>query len=232
MNNEQNIVINKRKSATEESVDILKDLILNGDLKTGDFLPPEKKLCDQLGVGRSTLREAVKILESRGMVRKKHGYGVMVVDESQEAVKDTLRLMLKRKGTTMDELMQVRYINELKTVELAAKNSSEEDIKKIEKYLLIMRNQMASTSDYVQADMSFHLEIARASKNRVFYLLLQTVRPLIEEMIVETLKKEHRPEHSMKFHEKIFEAIKSKNCESAVNAMKEHLDATKSMLNE
>lgn len=231
MKNNHSLFTVKKQSVTEQAVDILNDYILSGDLKTGEFLPPEKKLCEQLGIGRSTLREAIKILESNGLVRKKHGYGVMVVDESVEAAKGTLKLMLQRTGTTMDELMEVRNLNEIKTTELAAIHASEEDMAEIQSHLRIMRDNMASTEEYVKADIDFHMAIAKASRNKVFHLILLTIRPLIEEMIAQTLKVHHRPERSMKYHEKIFEAINGRNPDAAVHAMKEHLEGTRKMLN-
>lgn len=220
----------KKQPITEQAVEVLNEYILRGDLKTGDYLPPEMELCKQLGIGRSSLREAVKILESQGMVRKRHGVGVMIVNESDKAIKVMLKLMLQRSGTTMEELIEVRYTNEIKTTELASLNATKEDIEEIEKHLEIMRNNLTSTKDYVKADIDFHMSLAKASHNRVFLLILQTIRPLIEEMIQETLKYHHRPENSMKYHEKVFEAIKNKDVQSAVTAMEEHLQGTRKML--
>jgi GntR family transcriptional regulator, transcriptional repressor for pyruvate dehydrogenase complex len=221
----------KKQPITEQAVQVLSGYILDGNHKNGDYLPPEIELCRRLGIGRSSLREAVKILESHGMVRKKHGVGVMIVDESDKAMKVMLKLVLQRSGTTMEELIEVRYTNEIKTTELAAINANEEEILEIKKHLEVMRNNLTSTEDYVKADIDFHMSIAKASHNRVFYLILQTIRPLIEEMIQETLKYNHRPESSMKYHEKVFKAIKSRNPQHAVMAMEEHLLGTRKMLN-
>lgn len=221
----------KKQSVTEQAVKVLNDYILHGNLKSGDFLPSEKELCKQIGIGRSTLREAVKMLESQGLVRKKHGYGVEIVDESQRVIRDLLKLMLVRKGSTMEELIDVRFVNELKTTELAALHASPEDLAEIEKHLNIMRDNMTSTREYITADIDFHMAIARSSKNSVFLLILQTIRPLIEEMVEATLKDNVRPERSMKYHEKIYSAIIRRDAEAAVKAMSEHLSATKRMLN-
>ena len=214
----------------EQVVETLENFILKGSLKNGDYLPPEMQLCKQMGIGRSTLREAVKILESQGFVKKNHGVGVIIVDESFRATSEMLRLMLLRKGFTKEELIEVRYINEIRTAELAAVNATQENLKEIEKHLLTMRNSLATNEEYQNADIEFHLEIAKASQNKVFTIILQIIRPLIEDMITETMKNTHRPELSLKFHEKIFIAIKNKDPNLAASAMKEHLQGTKSML--
>jgi len=215
---------------TDQAVKVLNDFILLGKLKNGDYLPPELELCKQLGISRSTLREAIKILESQGFVKKRHGVGVEVVDESDRAAKNMLQLMLRRAGTTMEELIEVRFTNEIRTAGLAAMNANSDDLTDIEHHLEIMRNTMTTTDDYIKADIDFHLAIAKASHNRIFHLILLTIRPLIEEMIYKTLNYHHRPERSMKYHEKIFETIKNQQPGDAAEAMKKHLEGTKIML--
>ena len=178
----------KKIPVIEQSVNVIKDYILSGNLKTGDFLPPEMQLCKQLGFGRSTLREAIKILELQGFVQKKHGVGMMVVNESDKAALDMLQLMLKRNGSSMEELMEVRYIVELETTNLAAKNANAKDIAEIEKQVKIMQDNITSVEEYVKADLNFHRAVAKASQNKIFEFILNTVRPLLEEMISEKLK--------------------------------------------
>lgn len=221
----------KRIPVIDQSIDVIKSYIMGGNLKAGDFLPPEMELCKQLGIGRSTLREAIKILEIQGFVRKKHGVGMMIVNESDQAALDMLQLMLKRNGSTMEELIEVRYAIELRTTKLAAINATKADIEQIEMHVKIMQNNISTTEEYAKADIDFHQTVAKASHNTVFEFILKTIRPLLEEMIYETLKFEHRPELSMKYHEKIFEAIKAKAPEKAVEAIREHLQATNMMLN-
>jgi GntR family transcriptional regulator, transcriptional repressor for pyruvate dehydrogenase complex len=214
----------------EQVTDILKDFILKGNYKNGDYIPTEMELCKQIGIGRSTLREAIKMLESQGFVYKNHGVGVMVVDESIRATTDMFHLMLIRKGFTLDELFDVRYCNEIRTSELAALNATSENIEEMEKFLQIMRNKSSTNEEYLNADVEFHLAIAKSSQNKIFTMILKIIRPLIEGMIQETLKYNHRPEYSLKFHEKIFTSIKNRDPKLSALAMKKHLEGTKSMI--
>jgi GntR family transcriptional regulator, transcriptional repressor for pyruvate dehydrogenase complex len=220
----------KRPKIIVEATESLKNHILNGNYSMGEYLPPEHELCHQMGIGRSTLREAVMTLETQGLVKKVHGVGVMVVDESLRVTSEMLKLMLLRKGYSMKELFEVRFVNEVKTAELAAQNARPSDLESIEKHLLTMRNCMSTNDEYLQADIDFHLAIAKASQNTVFTMILQIVRPLMEDMIIETLKYNHRPEQSMKYHEKIYEAIKAGNPDAAAKSMGEHLRGTGFML--
>jgi DNA-binding FadR family transcriptional regulator len=221
----------KKIPLIDQSTELIKEYIMSGNLKAGDFLPPEMDLCKQLSIGRSTLREAIKTLELQGFVRKKHGVGMMIINESEQAALDMLQLMLKRNGSTMEELMEVRYAIELRTTKLAAINASKTDIEEIERHLQIMKSNISTIEEYVRADINFHQAVAKASHNTVFEFILNTIRPLLEEMIQKTLKFEHRPELSMKYHENIFEAIYERDPEKAVEAIKEHLKATNKMLN-
>jgi GntR family transcriptional repressor for pyruvate dehydrogenase complex len=226
----ESIPIIQKTKLIVQVIDALKEYILQGNYNNGDYLPPEVELCKMMGIGRSSLREAVMILEAQGLVKKIQGVGVMVVDESLRATSEMLRLMLIRKGYTMAELFEVRYINEIRTAELAAINATGKNLKEIENHLTVMRNSLSTNNEYLNADIEFHLAIARASQNTVFTMILQIVRPLMEDMIKETLKYDHRPEHSMKYHERIFDAIKGKDAAKAAKAMKEHLGGTKKML--
>lgn len=224
------IPIIQRTKILEQVVDILKDLILKGNYKIGDYLPSEIELCRQMGIGRSTLREAIKILESYGLVEKTHGVGVIVVDESFKATSGMFRLTLIRKGYTMKELFEFRSTNEIRTAELASLYATKSNLQEIEKYLQIMRNNMASESEYLNADIEFHLAIAKASQNKLYMMILQIVRPLLEEMIQTTMMYHHRPEQNFNFHENIFKAIKNGDTSLSITAMKKHLEGTASML--
>ena len=221
----------KRESITERSTATLKDFIIKGRLKTGDFLPPELELSKRLGIGRTTLREAIKTLELQGFVKKKHGVGVMVVEESDKAAEDMLRLMLIRGKSSLKELFEVRYCLELKAVELAAINGTEEEIAEIESFVSIMQDSITRMDEYIEADIGFHLAIAKASHNNLLALILHAIRPLFEELFEATLKYDHHPERSMNYHEKIYQAINIRDVDAAVDAMKNHLHAGESMFN-
>jgi len=221
--------IHKTK-VTAQVIEALKDFILGKDFTNGQFLPSELELCKHMGIGRSTLREAVMILESQGFVKKIHGVGVMVVDESFRATSEMLRLMLLRKGYTMKDLFEVRCTNEIRIAELAAIYATKENLDEIQKHLNVMRNSISTNLEYLNADIEFHQAIAIASQNKLFSMILQIVRPLMEDMIRETLKFNHRPEQSMNFHERIFEAIRDKDASRSALAMKEHLLGTGVML--
>ena len=96
------------ESVAKQVTDILTDLIVSGKIKLGEYLPTEEDLCREFGIGRSSVREAIKTLESRGMVKKFHGKGMVVIDESAAATAKLLQISLKMKKTTMKDIMEFR----------------------------------------------------------------------------------------------------------------------------
>lgn len=220
----------KGSSLIDQASDILTGFIINNQVKTGDFLPPEHELCKMIGVGRSTLREAVTILESKGLVKRFHGQGVKVVDDSQRATSDMFQLFIQREGSTITELIEVRNIIEVRSAALAAERSTQEDLDNILLPLTVMKSETVSMEEYIQADIDFHLEIAKATHNSVLLLLLEVVRPLLHNAILATVKSNLRPEQSLHYHEKIYAAIKAHDIQAASNAMINHLKGTEEMI--
>jgi GntR family transcriptional repressor for pyruvate dehydrogenase complex len=214
----------------QRSADALTDLIIEGNLDTGSFLPTEQDLCGRLGVGRSTIREAIKIIEAKGLVERVHGVGVKIVDESQQAASNMLKLLFRRRGASIRELNEVRTIYEITAVKLAAERADDDDLNEIGKYLGAMQSIDTPSKEYIRADFSFHLAIARATHNNVLILIVETIRPLLEDMIFATLKSDPRPELRRRYHENIYEAIKKRDGEEAAKAMAEHLKGAKEMV--
>lgn len=211
----------------QQVANILNRLIIDGTLEIGEYLPPEDELCQAFSVGRSSVREAIKILETRGMIQKQHGKGVIVVDESVKATSEMLSLMLDQKKSTLEELIEFRVSMEVKMAELAALRATVADLNEIKFYLEMMQNGNLSKEEFAAADFNFHKSIAKASKNHIFELMIETLRPKLFDQIVYTLRANSNPEVSHKYHQKIFDAIKNRDADKAANAMNEHLIGTK-----
>jgi GntR family transcriptional repressor for pyruvate dehydrogenase complex len=220
----------KSNSRIDHASQTLTKYIMNKKVVAGDFLPSEHELCKQMGVSRSTLREAVSILESKGMVKRLHGQGVQIVNESHRATTDMLQLLVKRNGLTIQELIEVRNIIEVQAAELAAERATATDRQLIKNALQIMQSENVTLAEYAKADIEFHVAVAQATHNSVLVLIIETIRPLLHDVILATLKSNSRPEQSLHYHEKIFSAIESGDRKKASRAMTEHLEGTKGML--
>ena len=230
MSDDQEFEPLRQGSLTDLATERLTDFVLRAGLKTGWRLPPEHELCAKLGVGRSTLREATKVLESRGLIKRVQGKGVHVIDGSRKATADLLQLSLRRGAVSYEELFEVRTIFEVQAAALAAERATPEDLARMERELKVMQAIDTRDEQYIDADLNFHVAVAAATHNRVLSLIVDTILPLLRDAIVATLHEEKRPELRRHHHAHILEAIRSGDARAASEAMARHLAAGKQMM--
>ena len=153
------------------------------------------------------------------MVKKFHGKGMVVIDESAAATAKLLQISLKMKKTTMKDIMEFRNSIEIKMTELAAKRATDEQIQIISGHLEKMKNEEYKLDTF-------------AEFNSVFSLMMETMRPMLYNHIIYTLNPTFNPEHSNHYHEKILQTIRDRNPEEAVEAMRLHLTGTERIIEE
>ncbi len=215
-----------RTSITEEIVKRLVDLILEEGLKPGDKLPSERELMEQLSVGRSSLREAIKILKALGVVQVSVGEGMFVGQGDLSQISQPLTLGLLMGDRSRNELIETRRLLEVELAGLAAQRASEEERASIAVCLEVMRTSQNRPKEYAQADLEFHLAIARAAHNEILYRLLYTLRYVVGDLITKTVvhyDANHMPQ-SFRVHIPVYEAIKARDPAAARQAMAAHLD--------
>lgn len=160
-----------RKSLSEEVAAGLLEQIQEEIYKLDQKLPNEPELMKIFGVGRSTLREALRILENSGIISVRHGVGAFVTSKSSSEP-----LSKQLMAAPEIDVKEVRELLEVKIVEKAALNRTEADIKTISKFLT-KRNKAADNNNFnewLEADLNFHIAIATASKNVVLINLYKT----------------------------------------------------------
>jgi DNA-binding FadR family transcriptional regulator len=160
-----NVNIIPRRSLADEVASKLQEKILNGGYKVNQKLPVEAELMRNFGVGRSTIREAVKILVSSGFLRVQQGIGTFIEDAT--GVNEPLQQRLKRADPK--DIDEVRQLLELKIAEKAAMNRTGNDISKLE-YFLDKRTKAAGNNllnECVDAHVNFYSILAEASKNAI-----------------------------------------------------------------
>src|ERR1700743_2107326 len=155
----------QRHSLADAVVSRLQQQLSLGVYKPGDKLPSEPELMAEFGVGRSTIREAVRILANTGHVTVRQGSGRMV--EAQRGIAEPLPQRLRRSNAA--DLDEVRQLLEIKIAEKAAQNRTKKDIQKM-KALLEKRAAAAQADDLdttIDTDIQFHIAIAVASRNSI-----------------------------------------------------------------
>jgi len=217
----------KRRRLTDQIVNQLVTLIASGKLKKGDKLPVERELMEQFGVGRSSLREAIGALLLTGVLNTHHGRGTFVSVSSDGFLSRALTWRVQMGREKIEELIEARIVLEQAVAGLAAANATETDIAKIRCYLeLLKKNAQKKKPAQVQADLSFHLALAKASYNATLFRFLSELRNLMILWIKQAVRAEriYSLGDTIRDHEAIFNAVAAHDVEKAQSAMRRHLE--------
>jgi GntR family transcriptional repressor for pyruvate dehydrogenase complex len=208
---------------SRQVADVLAERIISGGFPENTSLPPERELCESLGVSRTVVREAAKLLESRGLVNVERGRGTIVREARQGPVVDSLRLLLRRQEYLFGHLLEVRQTLEAEIACLAAKRRTAANLRAIRRVLEVTREKPGEPEGYMDADVEFHAEIARAAQNPVFLILLEPLSELLRGSRVATFSGPEIVQLRAAQHEEIYDCIRRNDGEGARNAMRRHL---------
>jgi GntR family transcriptional repressor for pyruvate dehydrogenase complex len=215
-----------RPSLHKEIAETLTEKIISGELPAHALLPPERVLIQQMGVSRTVVREAIKLLESRGLVRVERGRGTVVQEPRPDTVTDSLRLLLRRRDVKIEQLLELRAILESGIAGLAAERRTEADLGAMRQALDIMSHVPHKPEGYIYADLDFHAAIARAAQNPLLSPLLQPLEELLLESRVATFSGSHMVKVRTAQHREIYEKIAARDARGARAAMRRHLADT------
>jgi GntR family transcriptional repressor for pyruvate dehydrogenase complex len=220
----------RKKRLFEDVARQVQQLIVDGVLKPGDLLPPERQLAELFGVSRNSVRDAIRVLELTGMVVARQGEGNVVADVSTEMLVAPIAMLLLRKRKLVAELLDVRKMLEPAIAARAALHASTDQIARLESILRrqhdkVLRGQMA-----IEEDSEFHYTIALAAKNTVVLKLLDVLMELLRETRARSLQVEGRRERSLAGHRRVLEAIKRRDAAAAERAVRQHLEEIESIV--
>lgn len=211
--------------------DLLNTRIEQGLFPVGTFLPAERELAEQLGVSRTSVREALIALEVSGQVSIRPGHGVQVLAASHSS--DGVQ-MNQNDHASADigpiQIMEARRWVETKTAELAAINHTPDNLERMQQAMRLQAQaDTARAIQYREGDRDFHIEIAKASGNPAYEVLVASLweyrtRPLFRRF-EELLVGPDRPTQTATEHHDIYEAIADRDSGAATKFMKAHLDA-------
>ena len=212
------------ETPTDKIIRQIKDLISTGQLKPGDKLPAERKMCERLGVGRTNLRDAIKKLEFYGILRTYPQSGTVVSGLGIPALEGLISDMLSLEDSDFKSLAHTRLILEKNAAMLAAQNRTEQDLIEIEQALLAYKEKLDQDKEAIDEDLLFHLKIAEASKNSVLKSLMMIIIPDIliyfkQQNVCSDAKIKGRVQE----HEALLQCIRDKDPEGAAQMLTEHL---------
>lgn len=216
------------RSKNETVVELLSDLILTGRLPKGRLIPPESELCDELGVSRSVLRESMKILQAKGLVRVRQGSGTVVAGPPVAVPTEALRNYLVLGQISLTAILEVRAPIEIEVARLAANRRSPDQLKRLKQTISIMGDAGGDLDLVLTADHAFHGALIEITGNPLFGILNSAMDGYFSRLRSETLRL--GPQRIVRQHRAIFEAIANQDPEAAAAAMRQHMDATRSDL--
>jgi GntR family transcriptional repressor for pyruvate dehydrogenase complex len=207
----------------EQVAEQIQRLIASGALSPGDRLPPERELAAKFGVGRSSLRDAIRTLEVMGIVESRHGSGTVVRDLSTDALVVPLASVLAHKRELVAELLDVRRMIEPALAARAAANATEEELSRLEDILRRQAEKVRRGEPSIEEDSEFHYAIALAARNSVVLRVLDVLMDLLRESRSRSLQVKGRPDRSFAGHRRILRAIKRRDGPAAEAAVRKHL---------
>ncbi len=214
-----------KTKVTGEVARRIQELIWSGKLGPGERLPPIRELAGQLNVGLTTVREALRQLETLGLVRIQHGAGVYV---SESTDKPLFIRMLPTGGAisakTRFDLLLVRKMLETGAAELAARRATPEQVENLREILSAMEKSLDDVQRFSEVDTEFHMYVAEISGNEILPVLLSSVRELIVLHQVGINTPLELRQRSLQYHASIFDAIRGRSPVEARALMAAHLD--------
>lgn len=207
---------------SDRVAEVLERVIVDEGLQPGDRLPPGRELTTRFGVSRTVVRDALAVLEQRGIVETRPGSGVFVRDGGSEAVSGVLGHMLRRDTISLPELMEARQLLEVHNAVTAARRAPAPDWERLAETIVAMEGA-SGPERFVAADVEFHEALAEAAGNRVLTTLVGSLRPLLFQGMLIGTALTGAPDVAVRDHRAILAAVRRGDADGASATMGDHL---------
>jgi GntR family transcriptional regulator, transcriptional repressor for pyruvate dehydrogenase complex len=218
------IVPIKKTRVAEEVADRIRVLLLDGTFPPGQPLPSERHLAEQFVVSRGSIRDALRTLETIGLLETRHGQGTFPHELSVDRLVAPLASVMAYRSDLQDELLDVRRMFEPAVARVAAERATEEDIANLQRVLDAQRQKLKAGQSAIAEDTAFHAILARATRNRVVMSIMATLNDLLVDSRTQSLNQKGRPARSINGHEAVVAALRRRDVEGASEAMYNHID--------
>jgi len=208
----------KPRKISDEIVEQIRSLILQGNLKPGESLPPERTLAKELNVSRVSLREALNALQGMGLLEIQQGNRTCVRPITTRSIHDPLVAFAKSSAANIMKIFEIRKYLELGIVAMAAERATDEQIAYLERLLQEMEEDLRLNRLGARADHEFHTTLAEATHNEAYIHLIKTIYDLLQEELRIAwggiFRKKDMREKLFEQHKNILEAVKQRNPEN------------------
>ena len=213
------------KRAFEEVFIEIKRQILIGEIKPGSRLPSEGDLASQFKVGRQTVREAMRLLEVSGFVNvhKGGGGGPIIVDTVNNTISNAFLDAIQMKQISIHEITVARLEIEKSILRLAIENAEDSDFICMQENIRMVKGRIANNQEARELNIDFHKLVARASKNRMFILVLEATMDVFNKFASKLAPRVETTMSVIGHHEKILHALMKKNIAKAIATLEREL---------
>ena len=211
----------QKNSIVVELTRRLLDYIFSGTIKPGEKLPAERQLQEALGVGRSAVREAIKVLEVLGVLEVKQGDGTYLRNSESGLLIESIEwgMLLGQKKTA--DIVEARIEIEVAIAKLAASRCTDQEVEELWGILEQLKN--ATITNFVELDIAFHLKLADIARNSALKGILISIQSLLRTWIKSVIESAGTTDFSYNDHLKIFNAVSERNPLAAAFAMEQHM---------
>jgi DNA-binding FadR family transcriptional regulator len=217
----------RRETLPEQLAEELMGLIERQELEPGDFLPGSSSLADEYGVSRPVVREALRMLEARGVIRTKNGRGAVIQPISHELLRDYFARAVSLRRESLVELLEVRKGLEVESASLAAQRATDAELRRISDLVTAMGAAVGDAETYAELDAQVHLAIASAAHNTMLRYLIESIREPLKTSIEAGLRSRENISHLQRvqeLHEDLARALSAHDQEQATSIMTMHFD--------
>jgi GntR family transcriptional repressor for pyruvate dehydrogenase complex len=218
--------VDRAPSLSDKVAALLTEAIVSRRIKPGERLPSERDMGLKFKVSRTVVREAVRSLAARGLVRVTSGRGVEAAEPDSSSVADSMRLLVRgHESLDYGKVNEVRTALEVQTAGLAAERAQQVDIERLrelcDKYSESIKEKDLTTA--AELDFQFHRELARATGNELLLAVLDSIADVLREVRTQSIQVPHVAGHGLRAHRRILKCVSNGDAEAARAAMVEHL---------
>lgn len=213
----------KKTSTTEIIVQNLISLIGQRSLQPGDKLPPERELCELIGVSRPVLREALKALQVMNIINIRQGAGAFVRSLEPENIMEHLDIVFHLDSSLYHDLYEARRVLESSVAQMAATRITDDELAAIEENIRRAADKTNDEDVFYQLDLEMHNMILKAANNRVMPVFMQSINKLVLMMREKTNAQPRIRQNTIRDHVQILDALKKRDANAAGRAMEQHI---------
>lgn len=213
----------KKTRIHEEVVTQIHELIREGKFKAGDQLPSERELAETFKVSRTSVREALRTLETKGLIISRTGMGNFIADLPIESLVFPLAKLLIEEKAALADIFELRKLIEPHIAALAAERATNRDIERMKRILEKQSGAVSRGETGVEADAELHFAIGQATQNQALEKLVSGLMEILSHSREESLQPPDRRRASIESHRKILSAIEQHDKTKAQEAMLHHI---------